>query len=510
MNSAATAKHPGCLPRVFFYGLSTVAWGLVLGAALESYARWDLKRDEAAALAYGNPLVEQAFARDYAEIAATADAAPKPPAELVRPLPPRATFHDGDDVARQALAETRRELILVVRPEGAVRAVYAGNSRPEAAALAQRAGEATTIRDLLPDAEAADATRALAEAANGAVPPPREYTVLVGEGAGYVSEWSFEPQPDDTIAVFVRDSMWQVLWRDFRGDMYGENFYDRWANSVFWTNAQGHRDDPVVLPKPRGTVRIACVGGSTTVEGPRNDLTYPNMVERQLREAFHTNAIEVINCGVYTVDTGRTLQRLPGILELDPDLVVQYNFVNDAASLLPNWLRPESLFHTPGKWVKDKLRSSVFMHRHFNRWLLPSRGELRQHIEETVIANLRAMKQLADAAGVPMAFGSFAAPGGDTLTDAEADFFYLHSNRLWGWSVDTRSYKYLVEIYNEALRDFCMESGALYLPIAENVAGGLEAFTDICHMHLDAMREKARVVVEGVRPLVDARLEAVR
>lgn len=507
MIARTATKTPGCLARGLFAGCTLLAWAVVAFAALELYARWELKRDEAAALAYCEPLVEAAFARDYAEIAATAESAPKPPEALVRPLPSRALVQGADDAARLALARERRELIFEVDKTGSIGTLHTGNNQPEAVALAARIRAAGNLSGLLPEAEARDAMAALGEALGGATPPPREYSVPLGDEGAYVSEWTFDPQPDGSVLAFVRDSFWQDLWIRFRGNVYGNNFYDRWKDSEFWTNARGHRDDPVAMPKPEGVFRVACVGGSTTVEGPRNDLTYPNMVERELRENLKSDAIEVINCGVYTVDTGRTVQRLPEILALDPDIVVQYNFVNDVASQMPGWIAPRGLFRTPVKWIKSKLRASVFAHRHANLWLLPSRAELRKAINGSVINNLRTMLALANDAGVPMAFASFAAPGGENLDNVQADFFYLHSNRLWGWSVDTRSYVYLVGIYNELLREFCEETGSLYLPVAENVTGGLESFTDICHMHLDAMRKKAGVVADGLQPLAAAKLE---
>jgi len=42
----------------------------------------------------------------------------------------------------------------------------------------------------------------------------------------------------------------------------------------------------MTVPKPAGVFRIACVGGSTTVEGPHNELTYPNYLERMLGARF--------------------------------------------------------------------------------------------------------------------------------------------------------------------------------------------------------------------------------
>ena len=52
---------------------------------------------------------------------------------------------------------------------------------------------------------------------------------------------------------------------------------------VYETNSRGFRAAEYAIPKPEGILRIACVGASTTVEGPRNDWTYPALLEKDLR-----------------------------------------------------------------------------------------------------------------------------------------------------------------------------------------------------------------------------------
>ncbi len=98
-----------------------------------------------------------------------------------------------------------------------------------------------------------------------------------------------------------------------------------------------------------------------------------------------------------------------------------------------------------------------------------------------------------------MAFCSFAYPHGPEVDQRELDYFYFRSNRLWGWSLHTESYMRLVRLYNDLLASWCRDAGGLYVPVAENVTGGVAAFTDICHMHLNAMQAKARTVFDAIR-----------
>ena len=96
------------------------------------------------------------------------------------------------------------------------------------------------------------------------------------------------------------------------------------------------RDRETEVPKPKGIVRIVCVGGSTTVEGPHNELTYPNFLERLLREHLRTDTIEVINGGVDALGFPTEMERMPDWMSLEPDLIIHYNIVNDLPNILIN------------------------------------------------------------------------------------------------------------------------------------------------------------------------------
>jgi len=95
------------------------------------------------------------------------------------------------------------------------------------------------------------------------------------------------------------------------------------------TNNVGLRDDFVTLPKSGNVFRILCIGGSTTVKGWTNATTYPNLLEKQLQKTFANQYIEVINCGVSGLDSYGELKKVREYLDLNPDLIIEYNAVND-------------------------------------------------------------------------------------------------------------------------------------------------------------------------------------
>jgi lysophospholipase L1-like esterase len=93
-------------------------------------------------------------------------------------------------------------------------------------------------------------------------------------------------------------------------------------------NALGFRGEEIARRKPRGTLRIVCIGDSTTFgvwrDSPmiiRFAVDYPASLQRRLR-AEGDQRVEVVNAGVlgYTTAEGLALY-LSRVLELDPDVV---------------------------------------------------------------------------------------------------------------------------------------------------------------------------------------------
>lgn len=118
--------------------------------------------------------------------------------------------------------------------------------------------------------------------------------------------WSFQPDVPD-LPIRHRRGLWQDVA----------------------TNALGLRDDPVVLPKPPGLVRVLCVGDSCTYgTGVRRQDAVPGALERLLGEG-----VDVVNAGVpgYTAFQASRYLEARG-LALEPDVVVFTAGFNDARS----------------------------------------------------------------------------------------------------------------------------------------------------------------------------------
>ena len=97
-------------------------------------------------------------------------------------------------------------------------------------------------------------------------------------------------------------------------------------------NALGFRGPEIRQPKPEGTFRIVCLGGSSTYgHGPSSDqTTWPARLQTRLRASRPGRDIEVINAGCRGYSTFESLGNYTfRVSDLDPDLVVIYHTVND-------------------------------------------------------------------------------------------------------------------------------------------------------------------------------------
>lgn len=97
-------------------------------------------------------------------------------------------------------------------------------------------------------------------------------------------------------------------------------------------NSLGFRGDEIAVTKPPNTIRIACLGASTTfcAEVSSNLATWPQRLGQELARKYPDIKFEVINAGVsgrMASDSLKTLKRR--VLPLRPDIVLVYHANND-------------------------------------------------------------------------------------------------------------------------------------------------------------------------------------
>jgi tetratricopeptide (TPR) repeat protein len=77
--------------------------------------------------------------------------------------------------------------------------------------------------------------------------------------------------------------------------------------------------------KSPATLRVICVGGSTTAGFPFDaQVPFPRQLQYLLQQRFPHRKVEVLNAGVSAVNSFTVLDLMPELLELQPDLMIVY------------------------------------------------------------------------------------------------------------------------------------------------------------------------------------------
>lgn len=163
----------------------------------------------------------------------------------------------------------------------------------------------------------------------------------------------------------------------------------------FKINSLGFRGPEVVVEKKPGTLRIVCLGGSTTfdVGSVGSAQPWPEVLETELRRRFNTQSIEVLNLGIAGATSLDSLIDLQmRALRFKPDLVIVFQGHNDLIySIPPPRPVPSTLFP-----LEDRPRSR------FIRWLTYN-SLLYAKTEERVTARVNAILDFVKGA---VTFGS--------------------------------------------------------------------------------------------------------
>ena len=158
-------------------------------------------------------------------------------------------------------------------------------------------------------------------------------------------------------------------------------------------DGDGFRGAGLVRPKPAGTFRIACLGGSSTYgTGPSsNEATWPSVLERRLEEVLLGREVEVLNAGVPTWTTTESLIGLQlRVLPHEPDLVLVYQGMNDASAALWPDPRPDGS-HFRSVWpVLRKSPLEPLLERSVT--YLTWRRYFTDHLQQRLDGNYRAIR----------------------------------------------------------------------------------------------------------------------
>jgi lysophospholipase L1-like esterase len=288
-------------------------------------------------------------------------------------------------------------------------------------------------------------------------------------------------EPRDSSAITDREEIWAERYRRYRP---GASFPLAKPGGAqhLRINAEGFRGPEIARPKPPGTVRVACIGASTTAQGPEDDATYPARLEAKLRQRFPGLPLEVLNLGVSATWSDYWLERSDTLFALEPDVLVQYDGINDIAFVhLHHWAaaRPWR------RW----LHRSLLAER-----LLPPEPASFDPLFEVTLRNQLRLSRRARERGVAYVGASFATPDPARLTPLERRFFDWDVARLWGSALglsDYAAFHALVARYDALFEERMAQQGVPHVALHRSLEDPA-LFTDVCHLTpqgLDALAE---------------------
>lgn len=215
-----------------------------------------------------------------------------------------------------------------------------------------------------------------------------------------------------------------------------------WTNSggfetkSFRINSKGYRGEEINADKPRGTIRIVCIGDSGTFgvwfgkRARRNWDSYPEELGTILKEHGYEN-VEVINAGVVGYTSAHTLRQLmTKVLALEPDIIIARTGFNDIADMGNQFFRAYYIKEPPGyiigsliyRWPESRLvRLAAWLDRKLVSMGVP--GDKNVVSRQEFRANLERIIEAANKRGIDLLFVDY--PLRDSETGLNSQEMYL-------------------------------------------------------------------------------------
>ena len=293
-------------------------------------------------------------------------------------------------------------------------------------------------------------------------------------------------------------SLWAERWQEYQPGakvdvvLGGERF-------VVEMNSRGYRTREFAVPKPPGVVRVICIGGSTTVAGRTNVETYPALLEAKLVKRFPGLAIEVLNLGVSSATSDYWYARLDRVFAFEPDIVVQYDAINDIA-----WR------HFPRFAAAHRVRGWAYRSLLAERLFPFPVTELDPYLRDSFVT-LGDTARACVSRRVAYLGATFAAPdpgraGGDFRRHLE------HNTEFWTRHFPLRPYATWAAIIRRYDRLFVEFAERYHVPyvLAHEQLDDPGLFIDVCHFTPEGIERLAEAFLPAVTDLVSATPEGRR
>ncbi len=259
-------------------------------------------------------------------------------------------------------------------------------------------------------------------------------------------------------------------------------------------NSRGFRGPEIEVRKPRGRIRLAFLGGSTTfcAEASSNEATWPHLVWKALQGKWPGREFDYVNAGVpgYGVE-----QILPNfeirVRPLQPDVVVIYEATNDLSSDTRALAQSQGVFE--GKLEDPSLLArfsltAYLLEKNFQVWMRERRalqgvGRLvfdPRALSEGFHARLRTLVTTAQQTAPVVAVATFTHKARreqspqQQLQACNTSLYYMPYMSVEGILAG-------FEEYNRVIREVAAETGAILIDGEDSIPGTDYYLNDSVH-----------------------------
>jgi lysophospholipase L1-like esterase len=285
------------------------------------------------------------------------------------------------------------------------------------------------------------------------------------------------------------------------------------------SNSVGLRSPEIAELKPPGVIRVAVLGASTVMGAyaASNDVTFPALLQRDLRELLKTDDIEVINAGIAGLSVGQQQLLYERLLaRYSPDLTVVYPGFNDfgvycrAQSKAQRW-RPQPLagIELPA-WLLSVdllLKNSVAI-RTLPQGLKPLVDADALDMEpyrERIRALLTSLKVSGTRVLIARNARSYRPD-----QPLEQQLELSSTARFFNPCFDIDGLHRLYDLHNGAIEVEAMRLGVEVLPLDAVVPGGRQYFVDASHFSEEGERLVAGWIAHHIEPWLRERKGAAQ
>ncbi len=273
-------------------------------------------------------------------------------------------------------------------------------------------------------------------------------------------------------------------------------------------NSLGLRSPEIPAVQTPVEYRIAVIGASSVMglHAPTNEHTITAYLESLLRRNLGSQAINVVNAGIY----GSTLEEESLMLKyvserLQPDLVVLYTGFNDFASYCSNESgspRARDEFKLPGVQLPGWVQTVDLLLK--NTMPLRPTAHAKQHLRDPRTIDLQPYRERLDrllatgmqsGAKLMLATNTRAYRPDQPIAMQEklaqtARFFYP--------CFDVAGLNHLYQQHTDVMRSVAIQRGVPLIPLDELIPGGPEYFADSTHFNDVGNRLAAGVLADAI------------